>query len=357
MKVTVLVGTRKGAFFLHSDGARESWQLEGPVFKGWKVTAAARGPQGDVVLSTASDVYGCAIHRGHRGGADAPWSEWHQVGSGPKYTEDSGFKLESVWRIVTAGDRLVAGVSEAGLFESRDGGESWSLMEGLSALESRKRWYPGAGGLCAHALLVDPARSERMWVGISAVGVFRTEDAGASWTPCNRGVPIVIEDRKVEDIGCCVHGLALDPQAPDRLFRQDHRGVFRSEDAGDTWVRAEEGLPSTFGFPMFREPRSGALFVIPLESDEYRVPKEGRLQVFRSLDDGVSWQPAGEPLGGTNWNSVLRSGMTSDGMESSGLYVGTTGGEVYTSTDGGDRWTKICGGLPRILCVETFVEA
>lgn len=357
MKVTVLVGTRKGAFFLHSDGDRGDWRLEGPVFKGWKVTAATRGPEGDVVLATASDVYGCAIHRGHGDGDAASWGQWRQVGGAPKYDEDSGFKLESVWRMVTAGDRLIACVSEAGLFESRDGGENWSLMEGLSSLESRRRWYPGAGGLCAHALLVDPARPERMWVGISAVGVFRTEDGGGTWVACNRGVPVIIEDRKVKDIGCCVHGLALDPSSPDRLFRQDHRGVFRSEDAGDTWVRTEEGLPSTFGFPMVHVPSTGALYVVPLESDEYRVPKGGRLQVYRSVDRGSSWQPAGEPLGGTNWNSVLRASMACDGLEEPGLYVGTTGGEVYTSLDGGDHWTRIGGGLPRILCVETFVEA
>jgi photosystem II stability/assembly factor-like uncharacterized protein len=351
MKVALLVGTVKGGFLFRSDAKRSRWSVEGPLFRGWKVTAAGRDLEEGYLLATASDVYGVAVQRSR------DLREWRQVERGPRYKEESGFKMNQIWTFGQADDRLFAGVDEAGLFESADGGESWSLVEGLSGHPTRKAWFPGFGGLCAHSILSDPKDPKRLWCGISAVGVFRSEDGGRSWTPKNRGVTQIIEDKAEKEIGFCVHGLVQDPTDASTIWRQDHRGMYRTRDGGDRWEKIEEGLPSGFGFPIALDAKTKSLYCIPLESDEYRMPIGGMLRVYRSRDGGDSWHPLAKGLPQENaYMGVLRSAMCVDGLDPGGVYLGTTSGAVFASADGGDSWTQLPASLPRILAVQAFVE-
>ncbi len=351
MGVVVVVGTAKGAFILRSNKDRKSWEIEGPLFKGWKVTTAARDADGTYLFGTASDVYGAAIQK------SKDLKTWRQVSAGPAYAEGGKHTLTQVWKIVPHNGVCYAGVAEAGLFRSEDGGENWAPVRGLNEHRTRDAWCPGAGGLCAHAILVDPRNPKRIWCGISGVGVFRSDDGGVSWNAKNNGVPVIIEDKDYSDIGFCVHALAQDPNSPDRIYRQDHRGMFRTRDGGENWERIENGLDSGFGFPVVRDRASGALFIVPLESDEYRVPKDGRLQVFRSRDDGDSWQPLSRGLPQENFFSiVLRGAMDVDHLDPGGVYMGTTSGDVFVSVDEGDSWTALPCRLPRVQCVTAFVD-
>jgi len=376
-RVQAIVGTDKGAFLLRSDDSRSDWEIEGPLFKGWKVTASLRDQRGRFIVATASDVYGAAIH------VSDDLKEWRQIENGPAWPKASssnggagsaagsgdseghsggdsgsedGRKLNQIWTIVSAGDRLYAGVDVAGLFASDDGGESWSPVDGLNEHETRAAWYPGAGGLCAHVILVDPHRPERVWCGISAVGVFRTDDGGATWQTKNDGIPVVIEDKTHKDVGRCVHGLVADPDDPDRIYRREHIGMFRSSDGGDSWERIENGLSSWFGFPIVMDRPTKTIFVIPLESDEYRLPPGGSLQVYRSRDGGDSWESASAGLPDRNaYTGVLRGAMDTDGF--GGVYFGTTSGTIHVSTNHGDSWTTLPAMLPRILSVRVFPDA
>lgn len=350
MRITCIVGTLKGAFLLHTDESRRDWSIEGPSFKGWKVTASSRDLDGGFLLATASDVYGAAVHR------SGDLREWRQVEKGPAYDEDSGTKLNQIWFLAGAGERLYAGVDEAGLFSSADRGESWELVRGLTDHPSRDNWFPGFGGLCAHCMLFDPRDPDRMWVGISAVGVFRTEDGGRSWESKNEGVPCIIEDEEHEDIGYCVHALVQDPDDPDTIWRQDHRGMFRTRDGGDRWEEIQEGLPSTFGFPLVLDRRTRTLFAVPLESDEFRIPSGGALRVYRSRDGGDSWHALTGGLPQEHaYMGVLRSAVAADSLDPCGVVVGTTAGSLHVTRDGGDGWRTLPWTLPRILSVETYV--
>jgi hypothetical protein len=352
MSVSVFVGTVKGGFLLRADERRERWSIEGPLFAGWRVTASSRGRDGELIAATASPVYGAAIHRG-RG-----FRGMRQVELGPRYAEESGFQLKEVWRLARGGELLYAGVDEAGLFLSEDGGERWELVEGLTRHPSREAWFPGFGGLCAHAILVDPRDPKRLWCGISAVGVFRSEDGGASWAPKNEGVTQIIEDEHHAGIGYCVHALVQDPDDADRIWRQDHRGMYRSSDGGDSWERIEEGLPSGFGFPLVMDRRTKTLFAFPLKSDEYRFPIDGRFRVYRSRDEGGSWQVLEDGLPREHaYMGVLRGAMATDSLDPCGVYVGSTAGTLHVSPDGGDSWRTLPYVLPRILSVEAYPEA
>ena len=351
MGVTVVVGTSKGAFLLRSDESRVQWTIDGPLFKGWTVTAAERLASGAVILGTASNVYGAAIQK------STDWTSWTQVADGPAYAAESGRKLTEIWRLHAHGDTCYAGVSEAGLFKSVDDGATWMPIDALNDHPTRTRWQPGAGGLCAHAIVVDPRDPRRMWCGISAVGVFRSDDGGDSWIPQNNGVPVILEDQDSPEIGYCVHALAQDRDAPDTLFRQDHRGMFRSRNAGTNWERIENGLPSGFGFPLVIDQHTKHLFAAPLESDEYRLPRDGSLVIYRSVDGGDSWQPSSSGLPQANaYTAVLRGAMDVDGLQPGGVYIGTTSGTVHVSNDGGDSWQTLPCSLPRIQCVKTFVD-
>jgi len=346
--VTVLVGTEKGAWILRSDAARKDWAIDGPHFKGWKVTASDRTPGGKYLVATASFVYGAAIHESR------DLKTFRQIEKGPAYPEGAGRKMIQTWTIACGAKRHFAGVDEAGLFVSDDDGASWQPVPSLNDHPTRPSWFPGNGGLCAHSVLV---RGDRLFVGISAVGVWRSDDGGKSWAPKNAGIPHVIEDKKLKEIGFCVHGLAFDPAAPDTVYRQDHAGMFRSRDAGDRWERIQTGLPASgFGFALAQHGRS--VFSFPLESDEYRVPVDGKFRVYRSRDGGESWQALARGLPeAPTYANVLRGAMAVDGMNPCGVYVGSTSGEVYASADDGESWRRIPCTLPRILHVRAFRDA
>ncbi len=351
MKVSVLVGTVKGGFLFRSDENRKKWTVEGPLFKGWKVTAATRASDGKYVAATANFVYGLAIHR------SPDLVEWTQVPCSPELPEGQDFKLNEVWTMTAADNRVYAGVDEAAMFESEDQGEHWSFAPGLTNHPSRDKWFPGFGGLCAHSLLVDPKNHDRLWCGISAVGVFRSEDRGESWSCKNEGIPMIIEDQEHKDIGFCVHAIAQDPDDPQLMYRQDHKGMFRSKNGGDLWEKNEEGLPSGFGFPLAQDHTTKALFAVPLQSDEYRMPIDGALKVYRSQDGGDSWQGMSKGLPQEHaYMGVLRKAMAVDHLDPCGVFIGTTAGTVHYSADGGDTWGDLPGVFPRILTVQAFVE-
>jgi hypothetical protein len=344
MMVNLCIGTDKGAWVLTS-GDRKDWDLHGPYAKGWKVTTFGRDLEGGYLLATGSNWYGAAIQR------SADLDSWKQLESGPAYATGGERPLTQIWTMGTWGDRLYAGVAEAGLFTSGDNGETWDEVKGLNEHPTRRAWQPGLGGLACHRFL---ARGERAWVGISAVGVFRSDDGGDSWEPKNAGVPAAGADDEF-DIGYCVHCLTQDPEDGDRIWRQDHKGVYRTIDGGDTWERIEEGLPAGFGFPIDRDHRTGRLFLAPQESDEFRAPVDGKLRVWKSDDDGDSWSEAG-----TGWTDaaayagVLRDAMAVDGLDPCGVYIGTSSGRVVTSADRGDSWQMLPYTFPRIGSVHAF---
>lgn len=361
MRVTAIVGTNKGAFLLRSDGRRRNWDVQGPFFSGWKVTAASRDSGGRTMLATASDVYGAAIQ------VSEDLEHWRQVENGPAWPKGGDRKLNQIWRFHTGtgpggggsagGGVLLAGVDEAGLFRSEDRGETWTSVSGLNEHESRPAWQPGFGGLCAHALLVDPRNENRIWCGISAVGVFRSDDGGRTWTGKNEGVTVAIADKTYPYVGYCVHALVADPNDASVIWRQDHRGMYRTRDAGDSWQRIENGLPSGFGFPIAMDPHTKSLFAIPLESDEHRFTPEGRLRVYSSRDGGDTWVPQmnGLPQNGI-YTVVLRGAMCVDGLDPCGVYFGTTSGTVHMSADCGETWGTLPVTLPRVLSVSAFAD-
>lgn len=353
--VTLLVGTRKGAFFVESDEDRTDWTVRGPLLKGWEVSDVVldgRPEDGPRLFAAVGHfVYGPTVHR-----SDDFGETWEQVEGTPSFPDGADRELERVWCIVPGQadepDVLYAGVAEAGLFVSRDGGEHWAEVLGLAEHETRPDWIPGAGGLCCHSICLDPTDRDRMWVGISAVGVFRTDDGGETWQPKNRGVAVVDPDLAEGAVGTCVHGLVLDPTDPDRLFQQNHRGAFRSTDGADTWEPMGDGLPSTFGFPIALHPRdTDTLYTVPLESDEHRMAVDGQPAVYRTTDGGEAWTGHTEGLPGNSWVTVLRQALTTDDAEPVGVYAGTTGGRLFHSRDEGETWDTIDCHLPRIHSV------
>jgi len=347
MGVTLAVGTEKGAYLLRSDDERKEWEFEGPHLKGWKVTAFGRAGDGTYLLATGSNWFGAALHR------STDLKEWAQILEGPAWPEGGDRKLTQIWTLTRAGDTLFAGVDEAGLFRSNDHGETWQPVEALNEHSTRPSWQPGLGGLAAHRVVVDQNDPDRIWVAISAVGVFRSDDAGATWNTKNAGVTRSVDDGQNDDIGYCVHGLVQDPDDANRLYRQEHQGVFRTDDGGDAWERIEQGLPSRFGFPIGLDEETGSLFVIPLESDENRLPVDGTFRVYRSDDRGNSWQVAGTgyPEAAT-FTAVLRGAMDTDGRR--GVYLGTTAGKVIVTADAGETWITLPWTLPRILSVRVL---
>lgn len=336
------VGTRKGAWLARRDG--RNWDIEGPFLKGWEIGTFGRAASGRHLLTTSSSWYGAAIHR------SPDLAEWTQVVDGPSYGDGSDHKLEAIWTIHGVEGRLFAGVAEAGLFTSDDDGETWHPLSGFNGHPTRPGWQPGFGGLVAHRILHDADDPRRMWVAVSAVGVFFTDDGGGSWSLRNQGVGKTAPNDDFEDIGYCVHCLAADPGDADTIWRQDHNGVFRTTDGGTSWERIENGLPARFGFPLVRDEASGALFVVPQESDQYRLPPDGRLVVYRSLDGGDSWHAAAGGLSEEpTFDGVLRNAMDTDG--DGGVFLGTTGGDVWCSFEAGDGWERLPARLPRITSV------
>ncbi len=329
------IGTDKGGYLIERDGS--GWTVSDPLFPGWRVSAFGRAADGTYLAGVGSNWFGCAVHRSGDG------RTWEQVVDGPSHGEDR--KLDQIWTFHTAADGTVyAGVAEAGLFTSSDDGATWSGVGAINDHPHRATWQPGLGGLAAHRIVES---GDTMWLGISAVGVFRTRDGGESFDKVDAGISQVVEE---DPPGYCVHSLAGDPGDSSRLWRQDHSGVYRTTDGGDTWERTEHGLPAAFGFVMVRHDPTGRLFTAPLEADANRVPVHGSFGLYRSDDDGSTWSRSG-----TGWpesptyTSVLRNAacVTDAGK----VMVGTTGGDVWFSEDVGDAWSRLPMQFPRILAV------
>jgi hypothetical protein len=360
-RVVVLVGTTKGLFLYSSDEHRREWQLDGPYLPGWEIYSAL-GDRKDarrIVVGTSHMAYGATVRISEDLGAT-----WSQVAAGPSYAPESGFKLNRIWQMVpghpSEPDTLFAGVDEAGLFVSRDRGATWSELDALTRHSSRPDWFPGAGGLCLHTIVLHPTNPRRMWVGISAVGVFRTDDAGASWQACNTGLSRVPTGQPDPEVGYCIHKMVLDPLDPETLHMQEHTGVFRSTNGGDSWFPIEDGLTvfddqRPFGFPIAVSP-SGDLFLIPLESSELRSMRDGRLLVYRMAPGETCWQPIGDVVPDEPRHvNVLRDALDVDQLSPYGAYFGTTSGEIFCSIDRGEHWSRLPGQLSRILAVKSWV--
>lgn len=340
----IAVGSEKGAYLL--EDSHGAWHVKGPLFPGWKVTAFGRAPDGTHLAAVASNWFGIGIHR------SADFEDWEQIDHPPAWPEGQDRAMEKIWTFHTDGDTVWAGVAQAGLFGSSDHGLTWSPVRALNEHSTRPDWEPGAGGLCTHRILTsDTSR----WVAISAVGVFRTDDDGETWQPKNAGVPPAggPEDAPRPEVGFCVHCIVNDPDDPSRIWRQDHRGVFRTTDGGDSWERIEEGLPARFGFVMWRDNTSGRLFTVPMEADTNRVPVDGRLRAYASDDDGSSWRVAG-----TGWSEapqftgVLRGAH--DGDHRGTFCFGTTGGKLWLTRDNGGSWQELPPSFPRIEAVKVL---
>jgi len=364
-KVRVLVGTRKGAFVLTADGKRERWNVSGPHFGGWEIYHVNGSPANPdrLYASQTSGWFGQLIQRSDDGG-----QTWEPVGNKFAYDGVPGthqwydgtphpWEFARVWHLEPSPgdpDLVYAGVEDAALFRSTDGGTSWHELSGLREHGSGPSWQPGAGGMCLHTILLDPKDPQRMYVAISAAGAFRSDDAGTTWRPINRGLKSGSIPDPDAEVGHCVHRLAMHRSRPDVLFMQKHWDVMRSDDGGENWHEVSGNLPSDFGFPIdihAHEPRT--VYVVPIKSDSEHYPPEGKLRVYRSRSGGDEWEPLTSGLPQRDcYVNVLRDAMAVDGLDSCGVYFGTTGGQVYASPDGGDHWTAIVRDLPAVLSVE-----
>jgi photosystem II stability/assembly factor-like uncharacterized protein len=364
-EVRVLVGTRKGAFILTSDARRQRWDVSGPHFAGWEIYHLKGSPADPdrLYASQSSDWFGQIIHRSNDGGKN-----WAPVGNEFSYNGVPGthqwydgtqhpWEFTRVWYLepsLTDPDTVYAGVEDAALFRSSDGGNSWQELSGLREVKGNL-WQPGAGGMCLHTILQDPTNPDRIFTAISAAGAFRSDDKGETWRAINRGLQSNFElpDANAE-VGHCVHNIAMHPSRPNVLFMQKHWDVLRSDDAGDSWYEVSGNLPSDFGFPIAvhaHEPET--IYVVPIKSDSEHYPPEGKLRVYRSRTGGNEWEPLTEGLPQSNcYVNILRSAMTVDTMDPCGVYFGTTGGQVYASADSGDSWQPLVRDLPPVLSVE-----
>lgn len=358
--VLLMVGTTKGAFLLSSGPDRDSWAVDGPHFPGEEVYAIALDQRrGRPVLWAApgSPFWGTTLRR-----SDDLGGTWSDKESRPvKFPEASKLSLTRIWQIRPGRhdepDTLYLGVEPSCLFESRDGGESWAPVEGFLNHEHREQWTPGGGGLCLHTILPHPAARELMLVAFSTGGVYGTSDGGASWAPRNKGVRADFLPDKHPEFGQCVHKIVHHPDRPERLFLQNHWGLYRSDDWAESWTDVANGVPSDFGFAMAMHPHDpDTVYIVPLEGDFFRCTPEAKLRVYRTRDAGTSWQPlsAGLPQEGA-YETVLRDGMDTDTARPAGVYFGTRSGKVYASADDGDTWTLVTEGLPPILNVKAAV--
>ena len=355
-KVCLMVSTEKGLFLLNGDLSREHWEVLPPALKGWKVNYCTIDPRTGIMYAAVGHyVYGPTIQISRDRGRT-----WEQQEHGPVFGKESTSKLKNIWTIVPGLDSepgtLYAGTDDAGLFVSRDGGAHWEELTAISEHPTRAEWMGGAGGMCLHSILLDKDRPGRILVGISAVGVLRTADGGATFAPRNEGMPIIIEGENHKCVGSCVHALVQDPAVPDRIYQQNHQGVLRTADGGDHWERIETGLPSVFGFPMVIDPQdSSTLYIIPQEADEYRIFENGLPMVYRTRDRGDHWEPLRKGLPENCYSGVLRHAMAADTCESPGLYFGTSGGQLFYSLDRAESWRALPCSLPRISAVRAAV--
>ncbi len=363
--VRVLVGTKKGAFVLTADGKRDKWKVEGPLFGGWEIYHLKGSPvdPNRIYASQTSGWFGQILQRSDDGG-----QSWEAVGNQFTYDGVPGthqwydgtqhpWEFKRVWHLepaLTDPDSVYAGVEDAALFRSTDGGRTWQELAGLRGHETGAHWSPGAGGMGLHTILLDPVHPGRIFIAISAAGVFRSDDAGATWRPMNRGLRSEFMPDPTAEVGHCVHRIALHPSRPETLFMQKHWDVMRSDDAGESWHEVSGNLPSDFGFPIdihAHEPET--IYVVPIESDSLHYPPEGKLRVYRSRTGGNEWEALTRGLPQSDcYVNVLRDAMAVDALDSCGIYFGTTGGQVYASADAGDHWTPIVRDLPAVLSVE-----
>jgi BNR/Asp-box repeat len=384
--VRLLVGTRKGAFVLSADGKRKRWDVSGPHFAGWEIYHLKGSPvdPNRIYASQTSSWFGQVIQRSDDGG-----KTWVTPGSAPedlqspdgmpkgesnKFVYDTSAKpltthqwydgtqhpweFKRVWHLepsLADPDVVLAGVEDAALFRTTDGGKSWHELPGLRGHGTGSKWQPGAGGMCLHTILVDPTNPNRIYVAISAAGAFRSDDGGATWKPINRGLTSPYLPEPTPEIGFCVHRLAFHPSRPDVVFMQLHQGggVYRSDNAGDQWVEVNGNLPTDFGFPIdVHTHEANTVYSVPMDPN-LRVPPEGKLRVYRSRTGGNDWEPLARGLPQENcYVNVLRDAMAVDSLDPCGIYFGTSGGQVYGSADGGDSWTPIVRDLPYVLSVE-----
>jgi len=387
--VRLLVGTRKGAFVLTSDGKRERWEVRGPHFAGWEIYHVKGSPvdPNRLYASQSSGWFGQQIQRSDDGG-----KTWIQPGTAPsepattpdgmpkgdsnKFVYDTSpetgkpltthqwydgtqhpWEFKRVWHLepsLTDPDTIYAGVEDAALFRSSDGGQTWQELAGLRGHGSGPRWQPGAGGMCLHSILLDPKNPERMFIAISAAGAFRTDDGGKTWRPINRGLHSQHIPDPTAEVGHCVHHIAMHPARPNTLFMQKHWDVMRSDDAGESWHEVSGNLPSDFGFPIdIHAHEPDTIYVVPIKSDSEHFPPDGKLRVYRSRTGGNEWEELTKGLPQRDcYVNVLRDAMTVDSLDSCGVYFGTTGGQGDASTDAGDTWNPIVRDLPAVLSVE-----
>jgi photosystem II stability/assembly factor-like uncharacterized protein len=366
--VRLLVGTRKGAFVLTSDGTRKSWDVSGPHFGGWEIYHLKASPADPnrLYASQSSGWFGQVIQRSSDGGRT-----WETMGNKFSYEGVPGthlwydgtphpWEFARVWHLepsLTDPDTVYAGVEDAALFRSTDGGQSWTELPGLRTHPSAGVWQPGAGGMCLHTILLDPKTPGRMFIAISAAGAFRSDDAGTTWRPINKGLVSEQIPNPTAEVGHCVHRIALHRSRPGTLFMQKHWDVMRSDDAGETWREVSGNLPTDFGFPIdvhAHEPET--IYVVPIKSDSEHYPPEGKLRVYRSRTGGQEWEPLTKGLPQRDcYVNVLRDAMSVDSLEPCGIYFGTTGGQVYASADAGESWTPIVSHLPSVVAVEAQV--
>jgi photosystem II stability/assembly factor-like uncharacterized protein len=349
--VLLLIGTKRGLFIARSDERRADWTLSAPMLAGREVYHAVRDPRdGSLWAATSHTVWGAHVHR-----SDDDGRTWHLLEAAPHHADDRG--LRAIWALAPGSGhhpgRIYAGVEPAGLFVSEDRGASWAPVDPLNTHPTTTAWQPAGGSLALHSVLTDPHRAGRLFCAVSAGGVYRSDDDGASWQPMNRGVRADFLPRPFPPAGQCVHKLRLHPVRPDRLYQQNHCGVWRSDDGAAIWTEITAGLPSDYGYALALHPRDpDTLFVVPEESSHMRTTVGGRLRVYRSTDAGASWHALTEGLPQENaYVSVLREGLCSDHCDPLGLYLGTSGGHVFASRDNGEHWHVIAGFMPRILCV------
>jgi photosystem II stability/assembly factor-like uncharacterized protein len=363
--IRVLVGTRKGAFILASDGRRARWDVQGPLFAGWEIYHLKGSPKDPdrLYASQSSSWFGQVIQRSNDGG-----KTWDAVGNQFVYEGVPGthqwydgtphpWAFARVWHLEPSlddPDAVYAGVEDAALFHTRDGGVSWHELPGLREHGSGSSWQPGAGGMCLHTILLDPTNPARLTIAISSAGAFRSDDAGKSWKPINRGLRSEQIPNPTAEVGHCVHRIARHPSRPDVLFMQKHWDVMRSDDAGESWREVSGNLPSDFGFPIevhAHEPET--VYVVPIKSDSEHFPPDGKLRVYRSRSGGDEWEALTKGLPQKDcYVNVLRDATAIDLLDPCGVYFGTTGGQVYASADAGDSWTPIVRDLPPVLSVE-----
>jgi hypothetical protein len=380
--VLLLVGTMKGAFVMRSDKERRQWEVGGPYFPGRAIYALAyddRNGRQRLWAAVNSSYWGSYLSSSDDFGKNwtepetygikfpqsdaAPAATMQDANPAANVDGQSDSSLKQIWQIALGHpaepDTLYAGVEPAALFKSTDAGTSWSLVKGLYDHPHRSQWMPGGGGLCLHTVLPDPSNNKRLFVAISTGGVYRTDDGGENWQPRNAGVraQFLPPDQRYPEWGQCVHKIVSHPSNPQRMFLQNHWGLYRSEDGGDSWTDIANGVPSDFGFAMEIDPNDErSVFIIPLESDEFRCTPEGKLRLYRTRNAGESWEALENGLPQENaLETVLRDGLSADGLRPTGIYFGTRSGKLFGSTDSGDSWNAIFESLPPVVCVKAAV--